>query len=518
MKNNLKILGIFSLLVLTSCAEFLDDAISELNNTSASSSSISLSSNNLNTIGYYKPNSYSIDPLDYKLQADSFSMPSKGDSKLLVIPVNFTDYSCSGSVCVTEREKISQAFFGEDQTMSGGWHSVKSYYYESSYGQLDINGTVTPWFNYNRTVEQAANRNPSGSYSSYYDPTWDILDEAISWIKTSQTAINLKDYDTDNDGFIDAIYMIYYAPHYQDMSIELSEKAADMLWAYRYWNYRHYDNADINNPKPISYAWSSRTFMNGFYNNKVDAHTYIHEMGHILGLDDYYTYSDNDYNALGGTDMMDFNIGDHNAYSKFFLGWTDPYVINNNHSSFNQSFSIELNPFESSGEHILIKDNWNGSVFDEYISIEFYTPTGLNYKDSLGYYDSSMPSVSGIKIKHVDSRLGVYNLSNDFLRYTDTLVTTDTSYSLIAASNSKDYSQNSKHKLISLINSNGQNIFKEGYYANNDSLFKDGDSFSMSSHSNFFNNSKFNRGDSFNYKITITSITDQKAILLIERI
>jgi hypothetical protein len=310
---------------------------------------------------------------------------------------------------------------------------------------------------------------------------------------------------------------VYYPPHFQDITSELSEKVQELLWAYSYYNYRHYGSPSTTNPKPIRYAWSSRTFMNGPYSG-VDAHTFIHETGHLLGLDDYYTYSEDDYDAMGGIDMMDYNVGDHNAYSKFFLGWTKPFVVDRNHPSSAQSFTMDIKPFESSGEHVLIKDNWNGSALDEYISLEFYTPTGVNEKDSRGYYDSLVPGVPGIKIIHVDSRLGVYNLDGDFLRYTRTLDYGSNYYSFIAASNSRDYSKDPKFKLVSLIDSSGVNVFKQGGYAGDSTLFRQGSSFSASSHSQFFVSRKFNGGQQIGYSVSVVSMSAESARITITRL
>ena len=50
-----------------------------------------------------------------------------------------------------------------------------------------------------------------------------------------------------------------------------------------------------------------------------DAHTAIHETGHMLGLSDYYattTDGDTSYNAVGTYDMMSANFLDH-ALSSF---------------------------------------------------------------------------------------------------------------------------------------------------------------------------------------------------------
>ena len=61
-------------------------------------------------------------------------------------------------------------------------------------------------------------------------------------------------------------------------------------------------------------AWGAPDYGYG----KVDAHTYIHEMGHMLGLPDYYDYSFKS-SPTGMYDMQDNNVGDHNPFSKMHL-------------------------------------------------------------------------------------------------------------------------------------------------------------------------------------------------------
>jgi PKD repeat protein len=66
--------------------------------------------------------------------------------------------------------------------------------------------------------------------------------------------------------------------------------------------------------------------LNGTYYPRVD----IRETGHLLGLPDYYDYdaSTGPKGGVGGWDMMDAHWGDHNAFSKYLLGWIDPFMIN----------------------------------------------------------------------------------------------------------------------------------------------------------------------------------------------
>ena len=103
--------------------------------------------------------------------------------------------------------------------------------------------------------------------------------------------------------------------------------------------------------------------------------------------------------------MMDCSLGDHNAFSKMLLGWNRPYVPTG-------SSKIHLRPSQGNGDCVLLPlGEYNGTPFDEYLLLEFYTPTYLNYADSALRSDPSMSlmKVPGIKAYHVDGRLGVYN-------------------------------------------------------------------------------------------------------------
>ena len=92
----------------------------------------------------------------------------------------------------------------------------------------------------------------------------------------------------------------------------------------------------------------------------------------MLGIDDYYDYDDSKGvdGGIGGGDMMDANVGDHNAFTKLLLGWVDPYVVTGN-------CSLTLSSFGASGDCVMICKN-KADPFSEYYIIDYYTPDGLN--------------------------------------------------------------------------------------------------------------------------------------------
>lgn len=469
--------------------------------------------------GYHKVNNFTFTAADYHKATEEYFLPSIGTQKVLVIPVEFKNAKAEKiNENLTRNQvhdKIHNAFFGSSEDTE--WESLRSYYYKSSGGSLIIEGEVAPFYQTGISTSSFENlshvRDPENA--EYYDPTWTILENAIEDIKAKGT-IDLREFDQNNDGFIDAVFMVYMANY--------STSEDSSLWAYQYFDYDSYymEDDDVNSPAPFNYAWASIYFMfEGYGDYKIDAHTYIHESGHILGLDDYYTYTEDDWGALGGVDMMDYNIGDHNGYSKMALDWKLPYYVDGTESV----TEMTLVP----GDLVVINDSWNKTAFDEYLLLEFYTPTGLNDKDLNGYPGNGLSTFTeaGLKLYHVDSRLGKYdNQTDELVSYTKTLEVGNNYYPYIAMSNSSDPEKEDDYKLIHLIEPNGGNslITDPGSLADDSFLFYAGDKFIPSQYdkknSGFVRNNgiRFNDGTRINYEISVTSVNPSEAKVTITKI
>ncbi len=312
-------------------------------------------------------------------------LPSVGKPKVLVIPINLDSRNTATDLLVD----INKAFNGTEEDT--GWESVRSYYKESSYGNLEFDfDVINQWFT------------PSES-AIYYDFYIDtdtgndgsalILEEAVSYYDSK---IDFSQYDNDKDGIVDGIWLIYNYPvdYFSSVSI---------YWAFQSWYLgdKKCDNVDF-----YFYAFAGTDFMyesSTEYPNEdisIDAHTYIHETGHMMGLDDYYDYdlSTGPDGGFYSADMMDANIGDHSSVNKLLLGWIDPIVI-----SGKGDIEIELDSFTTSGDAILISNHKLDSIYDEYFLIEFYTEEGLNANDKP--IASQYGEVYGIRIIHVDANI-----------------------------------------------------------------------------------------------------------------
>ncbi|MFA5236179.1 MAG: hypothetical protein WC399_05020, partial [Bacilli bacterium] len=432
------------------------------------------------------------------------AMPSTGNPKILVIPTKFTDTSLNTTQLATYKTKIEKAYFGTDADT--GWKSVKTYFEDSSYGALSIGGTVTDWW--------------SSGYSSSAvtdeTVTTTLVKNAVAWYKANNS--DISSYDTNQDGYIDAVSLIYGAPNYSNAG------SNDNLWAYCYW-VQEPSQANVNNPGPNVFFWASYDFMDEDTSPApIDTHTYIHEMGHILGLDDYYNYdSTSNDGSAGGFLMQDYNVGDHDPYSKMALGWVDPYVPS-------ASTSITLRPFETSGDVVVLAPSFSNSPFGEYLVIDYYTAGGLNAFDTLNQYGTSYPrgtTTKGIRVWHVDGRLFQTSSRTTSYSTSTTLSGTITSsyYYTHAMSNSTGSTYGSpvatyrNYRLLHLLQASGTNTFKTGSTFSSGDLFTAGMSFSMASYSNFFYNSgKLNSNLNLGWSFTVSSLSSAGATLQITKL
>ena len=345
------------------------------------------------------------------------STPAVGNAKLLVIPVWFTNSNSFVNVSKRDgvREDIEKTYFGTPEET--GWHSVKSYYEYESHGRLTITGTVSDWYECGKEYTYYAVDDEIDS-SGNVPKTRALLNSAMTWYFNNHPEDSTRNYDCDHDGYIDGIMLIYAAPDFQALNVS----GYSNLWAYCYW-IQNKNVKNTNNPGVNAFFWASYDFMYGsskvasrtgsHYSNgdtshcNVDGHTFIHEMGHMFGLLDYYDYS-KQYDPAGSFSMQDSNIGGHDPFSSFALGWGQAYVPN-------ESTTIDLKPFATSGELIVLKPNTEDhsySPFDEYLVLEYYTPTGLNEFDATHKYMSSESKdycmgsqTPGIRLWHIDARL-----------------------------------------------------------------------------------------------------------------
>ena len=430
------------------------------------------------------------DYMDYNYYTNMDSMPTKGTVNLLVIPVQLSGTTMSEAT----RTRIEKAYFGTEEET--GWHSVASFYNAESLGKLTITGTVSPIYStsYGTSITEAQ--------------TTTLVTTAANWYKTNYSTNNGKEFDANGDGYLDGVVLIYSAPNNYNNN--------DNLWAYCYWTAV---SKNVNSPVANTYFWASYDFMDDSSNISIDAHTYIHEAGHVMGLDDYYNYdSTSDYGAAGGFNMQDYNVGEHDPYSRVALGWIDPIVPTG-------STTLTISP----GQAIILSPNdlSSNSPFDEYLILDVYSPSGLNYMDASYKYGgaSSMypkgPSATGIRVWHVDARL-MRNYNGGTPSLTTSISSGNDYYHAMSNSTNSTYGSMytgyRSYKLLHLLQCGGSNTYSDGGQFSASDLWTVGKSFSMSSYASFFVNSgKFNSNISMPYSFTVTAINGSNVTLSITK-
>ena len=415
-------------------------------------------------------------------------MPSTGNVKVLVVPIQFSDVYTSKTSLTKYRTDLERTFFGTDT----GYESLSTYYQKSSYGKLNISGEVLPWYSplNKSTYYEAAYENDS----SMSKIMGELAIEAISYYSSS---IDLSEYDYDKDGILDGVYLVCNKNLQKYNSLYWS-------WVSYYNGKKQVDGYDI-----YQVMWSNISFIyhDDFYKpveeGKVNAITFIHESGHMMGCDDFYDYSANEYSdsifgkklktsgkgcnlGFGTFDMMDGNVGDHCANTKMMLGWINPYVVTKN-------TTIKLNKFSSSGDAIIVAPSFNmdSGNLSEYFVIEYYDHDGLanqNIFDSRGY------TKSGIRIYHINSRVTLDGSYWSIFKY-------DNSYT--------------NRAFITLINANtnlkGKTDFIDSSENASDKVFfKEGDKFSP------IDNNEYENKLLLNVEISIDELDDENATISIK--
>ncbi len=404
------------------------------------------------------------------------AMPSSGNVNVLVVPVAFSSSTSSTSIST-----INAVFNGNSTKLAT--ESVSSYYQKSSYGKLNLSFDVySSWIKMPKLY-------------TYYDKNIEeLISYALDYVSKSY---DLSKYDSDSDGYIDSIWFIYDINYDSD---------TDYFWAWTSDMSSYslkYNNKSVGKIAFASLEFSDSsdsyyTSFNEYNTGKYTARTYIHETGHLLGLEDYYDY-DYDYTVgvshnMYGQSMMDENIGDLDAASKLLLGWVNPIVVS-------EADTVTIGSTALSGENvILISKNIvsNKTIFSEYILLEFWTSDGLNSFDASKSFGTD---AYGIRVLHLDATINYVNGR--------ATLTTGSRPSYFKYNNTDDDSKNFLETLA--LNPNSiYNSRTKTYNVKNNVLFTDTTKvFGKDYYSTF----TYNDSSKIDFTFQITSLTNSSATI-----
>lgn len=249
----------------------------------------------------------------------------------LFILVNFSDTKYQVSNTQAQMDSMMNA---TNYTYGKAVGSARKYFIDQS------NGKYTPIFDVVGPVTLSKKYSYYGANDDDGNDMYpgDMVVEACKLAK-SQYNVDFTQYDNDNDGEIDFVYIIYAGKGEADSEIK------NTIWPHN-WNIEsaiYYGNctytaaqAKVDGLAINNYACSGE--LSGTSGDRNGIGTLCHEFGHVLGLPDFYdtNYGSNYKNERtpGDWDIMDSGSyngdGDcppnYSAFEKYFFGWTT--VIN----------------------------------------------------------------------------------------------------------------------------------------------------------------------------------------------
>ena len=310
---------------------------------------------------------------------DTYCQPPRG----LIILANFADCSFVTPTDYIQRMMNEEGFDGTGSgvTLTGTYRPVGSAY---DYFCDQSDGRYRPVFDVIGPIEL-------DQPYSYYGANLDNDDEddqnpeemIVSAVRklSEQHLADLADYDSNGDGLVDMVYVIYAGYG------EADGGGPNTIWPHM-WDIRETRLADetIDGLHLGLYACSSELKRGG---QPCGIGTFCHEFGHCLGLPDLY---DIDYSGgfgLGSFDIMsggNYNGGGHcppaySAFERYSLGWLQ-------YEEPADSLTVTLPDIKDSNRALRL----TSTRPQEYFTLENRQQTG---------WDRYLPC-SGLMIQHID--------------------------------------------------------------------------------------------------------------------
>lgn len=306
------------------------------------------------------------------------SLPSRGNANLVIFYVDFPD--CRYDVEMTAEEVDAIAFGGASGAQANyPFESMTAFYSRSSKGSMQLSGKA---FRYTAAENQAA----------YDNDKVKLAEECYEAFKETE---DFSRFDGDGDGMIDAT--LFSVP----------TAAGDENWwpcagGFGDGNYR-VDGVSVGH----IITGNAQIESKDSYKNFVSS--YLHEMGHCMGLPDYYLYNSEDYEGMhgnAGTELMDTDAySDFGCFSKLMLGWyrENQISVYDTAASGTQSFILSNAQSENGNCLILPYGELKNGYFCEYMMAEYVTEDGNNSALTTDQWWQEIKP--GIRVYHIQAEL-----------------------------------------------------------------------------------------------------------------
>lgn len=270
------------------------------------------------------------------------NFPRTGSPKSLVILVNFTDVQFQVQ---NPQQAFTDLLNEEGYSSNGATGSARDYFSASTMGefnpQFDVFGPYT-------LPEEMAYYGANDTNGRDVKAPEMIVDAVRL---ASIDGVDMSDYDTDDDGYIDNVF-VYYAG-YNEAEWGGENTVWPHRWAVQISNYS--GNTIFNGKKLYDYACSSE-FKGSNGTTMTGIGTFVHEFAHVLGLPDLYATNGANHHTLHSWSVMDYGSYLNNGrtppafstFERFFLRYNTPIILSESNNN------IELEPLLTSNNSFLI--------------------------------------------------------------------------------------------------------------------------------------------------------------------
>jgi len=309
------------------------------------------------------------------------SFPVRGSAKSLVILVNFKDLSF---VTANPKTAFTNLLNQKGYAANGGTGSANDYFTASSTGVFNPQFDVVGPFNLPQPMAYYGKNAIADSNDTL--PQQMVIDACT---QAAAGGVNFAQYDTDNDGVVDNVF-IYYAGYN-----EAEGGTANSIWPHR-WALANLATK-FNGVSVYDYACTSELSSNHGA-SMCGIGTFCHEFGHVLGLPDYYVTSGAEHHTLSEWNIMDYgpylNNGrtppSYSAFDRFYLNWLVPTEL-----KIGGKYSLDT--LTSSNKAYLITKNGDHNLNGANPSpVEFFT---LENRQQKGW-DTYLPG-HGLLLTHI---------------------------------------------------------------------------------------------------------------------
>ena len=254
----------------------------------------------------------------------------EGEKKGLIILVEFADvHFATDNPLQTWSDIANKQGYSENEAIG----SVSDYFYDQSYGKFrltfDVVGPVVAAHNHEYYGENKDWGPPTGWFDKNVG---ELVEEACKGVADK---VNFADYDWDNDGEVDQVFLLYAGRGENDYA----RKDSAVIWPHMAslildWDYK--DGVVIQGKRINIYACSNEIWSNSLHPHLAGIGTFCHEFSHCLGLPDLYNTEEGN-SVLGDYDLMDYGsyLGEcwrpvgYSSYERYCCGWLDPVPIDN---------------------------------------------------------------------------------------------------------------------------------------------------------------------------------------------